>query len=203
MSDAQFFANTVANIVSRHSLILRDHPKTFKRSVMKTDNLYDNNWFVSWDDLPNEFLSTVRNTSNPCYSLWRGMFYRVVNNHRYYDNRIRVCANWSIFANFAEYLLENLGKKPKAFYHIDRIDNNGNYEPGNIRWASQYLQHRNRRDTVLNMEQSIIAAHLYKYYKLTYKKLSRILISENLVCRQSKDLPALSRHAFTVYFETV
>jgi hypothetical protein len=50
------------------------------------------------------------------------------------------------FASFAEFYVE-LGAKPepKHLYSVDRIDNDGHYEKGNVRWATRSQQMRNRR----------------------------------------------------------
>lgn len=52
--------------------------------------------------------------------------------------------NSSLFINW---MLENLGERPTPKHSLDRIDNNGNYEPGNLRWANSTIQHKNRRPT--------------------------------------------------------
>ena len=46
---------------------------------------------------------------------------------------------------FKEWVLEYLGEKPTPLHSIDRIDNDGNYEPGNLRWLSLAESNRNKR----------------------------------------------------------
>lgn len=52
-----------------------------------------------------------------------------------------------------EELAEELGAKPTPKHTVDRIDNNGHYEKGNVRWATREEQSRNRRNVLLSEQQ--------------------------------------------------
>lgn len=80
------------------------------------------------------------------YHAWRAMIARCCDpKHQLYKNYggrgITVCARWMDFENF----IIDLGDPPEG-KSLDRINNGGNYEPGNCRWASQIEQQRNRRN---------------------------------------------------------
>lgn len=73
-------------------------------------------------------------------------------NYKNYGGRgIKVCDEWldpeKGFENYFEYV-SNLPHFGEEDYSLDRIDNNGNYEPGNVRWATTKTQVRNRRNAI-------------------------------------------------------
>ena len=85
----------------------------------------------------------------PEYSAWNDMKMRCLNKNRpvyplYGGRGITICGRWKYsFDNF----LKDMGLRPSEKHSLDRIDNDGNYEPGNCRWATKAQQMSNRRNT--------------------------------------------------------
>jgi hypothetical protein len=83
----------------------------------------------------------------PTYRVWTDMRKRCENprskSYPNYGGRgIKVCKRWQKFENF----LADMGERPSDSHEIDRIDHNGDYKPGNVRWLDDgRAQTRNRR----------------------------------------------------------
>lgn len=85
----------------------------------------------------------------PEYWVWHGMRQRCANPqnanyHLYGGQGIQVCERWTRFEGF----YEDMGPRPTPKHSLDRIDRTGNYEPGNVRWATDHEQTRNTRRNI-------------------------------------------------------
>lgn len=94
--------------------------------------------------------TTHGGVASPEYAAWKDMRRRCSSVScreyiRYGARGITVCAEW--LHDFAAFLA-HVGPRPSPLHSIDRIDVDGNYEPGNVRWATKKEQSRNRRDNV-------------------------------------------------------
>jgi hypothetical protein len=92
--------------------------------------------------------ATAGGKRTPEHQAWKGMIKRCGNpaakDYAFYGGRgVRVCERWRL--SFAAFLAD-VGDRPSANHTLDRFpNNNGNYEPGNVRWATRVEQMRNTR----------------------------------------------------------
>lgn len=96
---------------------------------------------------------------HPLYSVWAQMIARCENPqnreyHGYGGRGIAVCDEWHDVTAFIAWIETSIGPRPDGttgtkrrmpVYTLDRIDNGGNYEPGNVRWATRSEQMANAR----------------------------------------------------------
>ena len=124
----------------------------------------------------------MANTS--IYSIWHSMKQRCLNpnntNYKNYGGRgIKVCNRWLEFKNF----YKDMGDRPEG-KELDRINNDGNYEPSNCRWITHIENNRNKRTTKLTPKQvkEIRILSLYfkrkwlaKHYKVGFTIINNII----------------------------
>lgn len=86
-------------------------------------------------------------SKTPEYQIWKAMKARCYSvkhkNYAEYGGRgIKLCAEW---VDDAAAFIAHVGNRPSESHSIDRIDCNGDYDPGNCRWVTQQAQMRNTR----------------------------------------------------------
>lgn len=105
-------------------------------------------------DCHNKSITKHGKSHTNTYKIWKSMRQRCnnINNHAFknYGSRgIKVCERWSKYDNF----LADMGEKPEKL-SIDRINNDGNYEPLNCRWATRTVQQNNKRQRSKKKEEN-------------------------------------------------
>jgi hypothetical protein len=117
----------------------------------------------------------------PEYNIWCAMRQRCLNpnNDSYEDyggRGISICEEWDEYANF----LKDMGRRPSPNLTLERIDNDGNYEPGNCKWATYEEQNHNKRkqkvrkDSVLNDAKVYVIKELYKTGNISQRELANM-----------------------------
>jgi len=121
----------------------------------------------------------------PVYRSWQAMLTRCRNSkqpyYQHYGGRgISVCPEWHEFINF----YNDMGDRPENTT-LDRIDNDGNYEPSNCRWGSLVDQQFNKSNSLraFNKPLSVLAQELGIKYDTLYKKYKRSKLSLEEVLR--------------------
>lgn len=126
---------------------------------------------------------------SPLYQTWADMKTRCSNPnsrlYKYYGGRgITVCERWASFTNF----LEDMGERPKGT-SLERVNNNGNYEPSNVVWADKLTQMSNTRHNnghvgvSFNKKKGKWYAYLRRKHLGTYPTLNEALIAREEALR--------------------
>jgi hypothetical protein len=95
---------------------------------------------------------TLRFGNERAYEIWKGMKKRCLvptsSRYAYYGARgIQVHEPWAQSGSCGfKAFINDVGLPPSDQHSIDRIDNNGNYEPGNVKWSTRKEQARNKRN---------------------------------------------------------
>lgn len=122
-------------------------------------------------------------TRSAVYRVWSQMKRRCLNPDdasfcKYGARGIMVCDRWQ---NSFEAFLDDMGPRPEG-HSIERIDNNGNYEPSNCRWATTKEQVRNKRNNVwgeLN-GQRLILEDIARAHGVSSKGVSKVRLRKNV-----------------------
>jgi hypothetical protein len=95
---------------------------------------------------------------------------------------IQVCEQWRDKEKGFEQFLKDMGERPTPRHTLDRINPDGNYEPGNVRWATMKHQNRNKRRSLYlphpETKEMVPAAEVAEYLEITYQQLRARLMRE-------------------------
>lgn len=122
---------------------------------------------------------SVTRKTHPNYVIWMRMRSRCLSPadkiYKYYGGRgIRVCQRW---LDSFQAFVEDVGVRPSKNHSIDRIDNDGHYEPGNVRWATR-IEQTNNMSTNRLVEyrgETTTLSMLARKYRVNYKQLHHLI----------------------------
>jgi len=127
----------------------------------------------------------ARTYHSPEYKSWTSMLCRCRDKQdRDYGGRgVQVCRQWRKFKNF----LADMGSKPSRQHTIERIDVNGNYEPGNCRWATRKEQTRNQRNNIriTAFGNNLLLIEWSEFTGIKYQTLYNRIFSQRLTPEQA------------------
>jgi len=121
------------------------------------------------------------------YGIWCNILQRCNNPNdkafKDYGGRgITICDEWK---NDFMAFYNHVGKRPSPKHSIDRINNDGNYEPNNVRWATQKQQSNNQRSNV-KITLYGIALSMTQWAKISHTPLSTICCRIKRGCPHEK-----------------
>ena len=138
---------------------------------------------VTWSHITERSGNTVIHKEE--YHIWNAMVQRCYRTSsraypEYGGRGIQVCGRWK---NSFENFLADMGKRPSKAHSLDRIDPDGHYEPSNLRWATDKVQARNKRNTIrlewpTGSGQMIAAADIAEQLGESYSSFRQRMIRE-------------------------
>lgn len=121
----------------------------------------------------------IGQTKTSEYRNWQHMIQRCTNSNdisykNYGARGIEVCDRWQGKYGFIN-LLEDIGPKPDKGYSISRIDNDGNYEPGNVEWATAHQQAGNKRNSNKHVGITYTKLQVVNHWE-AYLKINKVTV---------------------------
>lgn len=147
-------------------------------------------------------MNNIRKDNKKEYYAWKGMRARCNNKnyhayHRYGGRGIKVCDRWDDFENF----YSDMGNAPSKKHQLDRIDNDGDYEPCNCRWVTPKENSRNRgkqgnnsgytgiflRESLGRYEVNVSIERKVKYLGSSYNLKEAVLMRKNFIIKYNEE----------------